>query len=133
MNDQLQKVLAGIITRVTSGADAAIQFGKEQIPEVLKQLLIWNFTFSFLIWFSATAIIVGYIIWMITKFKWWFKNQTSTPIEQDAAVCVLTVIWGIITFIMIFVFWCNLDWLKIWVAPKLYLLEYAASLIKSST
>lgn len=130
MNDQLQKVLADIITRVTSGADAAIQFGKEQIPEVLKQLLIWNFTFSFLIWFSATAIIVGYVIWMLTKFRWWFKNQRSTTTEQDAAVTALTVIWGIITFIMIFVFWCNLDWLKIWVAPKLYLLEYAASLIK---
>lgn len=133
MNDQLQKVLADIITRVTSGADAAIQFGKEQIPEVLKQLLIWNFTFSFLIWFSATAIIIGYIIWMLTKFKWWFKNQRTTTTEQDAAVTVLTVIWGFISFIMIFVFWCNLDWLKIWVAPKLYLLEYAASLIKSST
>lgn len=133
MNDQLQKVLADIITRVTSGADAAIQFGKEQIPEVLKQLLIWNFTFSFLIWFSATAVIVGYIIWMLTKFRWWFKNQKSTTTEQDAAVITITVIWGFVSFIMIFVFWCNLDWLKIWVAPKLYLLEYAASLIKSST
>nr|DAX06431.1 MAG TPA: hypothetical protein [Caudoviricetes sp.] len=133
MNDQLQKVLADIITRVTSGADAAIQFGKEQIPEVLKQLLIWNFTFSFLIWFSATAIIVGYIIWMFTKFRWWFKNQRSTTTEMDAAITVITVVWGIISFIMIFVFWCNLDWLKIWVAPKLYLLEYAASLIKSTT
>lgn len=133
MNDQLQKVLADIITRVTSGADAAIQFGKEQIPEVLKQLLIWNFTFSFLIWFSATAIIVGYVIWMLTKFRWWFKNQRNTTTEQDTAVTAVTVIWGIITFIMMFVFWCNLDWLKIWVAPKLYLLEYAASLIKSST
>lgn len=133
MNDQLQKVLADIITRVTSGADAAIQFGKEQIPEVLKQLLIWNFTFSFLIWFSATAIIVGYIIWMLTKFRWWFKNQRSTTTELDAAITAVTIIWGIITFIMIFVFWCNLDWLKIWVAPKLYLLEYAASLIKSTT
>lgn len=133
MNDQLQKVLADIITRVTSGADAAIQFGKEQIPEVLKQLLIWNFTFSFLIWFSATAVIVGYIIWMLTKFRWWFKNQRSTTTELDAAVITITVVWGFISFIMIFVFWCNLDWLKIWVAPKLYLLEYAASLIKSST
>lgn len=133
MNDQLQKVLADIITRVTSGADAAIQFGKEQIPEVLKQLLIWNFTFSFLIWFSATAVIVGYIIWMLTKFRWWFKNQRSTTTELDAAVITITGIWGFISFIMIFVFWCNLDWLKIWVAPKLYLLEYAASLIKSTT
>lgn len=25
---------------------------------------------------------------------------------------------------------CNIDWLKIWIAPKLYLLEYGASLVK---
>ncbi len=131
MNDQLQKVLADIITRVTSGADAAIQFGKEQIPEVLKQLLIWNFTFSFLVWFSATAIIVGYVIWMLTKFKWWQSNKAKTTRDQDSMYTAITIIWGVITFIMVFVFWSNLDWLKIWVAPKLYLLEYAASLIKS--
>ena len=131
MNDQLQKVLADIITRVTSGADAAIQFGKEQIPEVLKQLLIWNFTFSFLIWFFATSIIIGYVVWMAIKFNWWFKNQKTTTTEQDALYTAVCIIWGFISFIMIFVFWCNLDWLKIWVAPKLYLLEYAASLIKS--
>lgn len=133
MNEQLQKVLADIITRVTSGADAAIQFGKEQIPEVLKQLLVWNFTFSFMVWLSATAIIVGYVIWMLTKFRWWFKNQRNTTTELDAAVIAIAVVWGFISLIMTFVFWCNLDWLKIWVAPKLYLLEYAASLIKSST
>ncbi len=130
MNDQLQKVLADIITRVTSGADAAIQFGKEQIPEVLKQLLIWNFTFSFMIWFFATSIIIGYVVWMAIKFKWWFKNQNTTTAEQDVLYTTVCIIWGFISFIMIFVFWCNLDWLKIWVAPKLYLLEYAASLIK---
>ena len=133
MNDQLQKVLADIITRVTSGADAAIQFGKEQIPEVLKQLLIWNFTFSFLIWFSATAIIIGYVVWMLTKFRWWQANKSKTTVSQDNTYGLITSLGGIATFIMIFVFWCNLDWLKIWVAPKLYLLEYAASLIKSST
>lgn len=131
MNEQLQKVLADIITRVTSGADAAIQFGKEQIPEVLKQLLVWNFTFSFMVWLSATAIIVGYVFWLLIKFKWWFKNQITTTTEQDGLYITITVIGGIISIIMIFVFWCNLDWLKIWVAPKLYLLEYAASLIKS--
>lgn len=131
MNDQLQKVLADIITRVTSGADAAIQFGKEQIPEVLKQLLVWNFTLSFMIWFSATAIIVGYAIWMATKFRWWLKNQHVTTSEQDSMYAIIFVIWGFISFVMVFVFWCNLDWLKIWIAPKLYLLEYAASLIKS--
>ena len=75
MNEQLQKVLADIITRVTSGADAAIQFGKEQIPEVLKQLLIWNFISSFLIWFSATAIIVGYTIWLLPNLNGGLKTK----------------------------------------------------------
>lgn len=132
MNEELQKTLADIISRVTTGADAAIQFGKEQIPEVIKQLLIWNFTLSFLIWFSATAIIIAYTIWLLTRFKWWFKNQNNTSSEQDSFYIAMLYVGGIISFIMIFVFWFNLDWLKIWVAPKLYLLEYAADLVKST-
>ena len=131
MNEQLQKVLADIITRVTSGADAAIQFGKEQIPEVLKQLLVWNFTYSLLIWVLSLSIIVGYLLWMSIKWKWWMHNKATTSISTDNLYSIITFIWSILAFISLIMFFSNLDWLKIWVAPKLYLLEYAASLIKS--
>lgn len=133
MNDQFQKVLADIITRVTSGTDAAIQFGKEQIPEVLKQLLVWNFTYSLLLWVISLSIIVGYLWWMCVKWKWWMNNKATTSTSTDNLYSIITFIWTILAFISLIMFFTNFDWLKIWVAPKLYLLEYSASLIKSTT
>ena len=132
MNEQLQKVLADIITRVTSGADATIQSGKEQIPEVLKQLLVWNFTFSLLLCVISLSIIVSYLWWMRVKWKWWMHNKASTSISTDNLYSIITFIWSMLVVISLITFFSNLDWLKIWVAPKLYLLEYAASLIKGT-
>lgn len=77
MNEELQKTLADIINRVTTGADAAIQFGKEQIPDVLKQLLIWNFAYNFAISVLALLVIIGYAWFMLTKYRWWILNKRT--------------------------------------------------------
>lgn len=131
MNEQWEKVLSSLITKVTTGADAVIQFGSEQLPEVLKQLLIWNFTYSLLLWVISLSIVVGYLWWMCVKWKWWMHNKATTTMSTDNLYSIITFIWSILAFLSLIMFFANLDWLKIWVAPKLYLLEYAASLIKS--
>lgn len=131
MNEQWEKVLSSLITKVTAGADAVIQFGSEQLPEVLKQLLIWNFTYSLLLWVISLSILIGYLWWMSVKWKWWMKNKATTSTSTDNFYSIITFIWSILAFLSLIMFFSNLDWLKIWVAPKLYLLEYAASLIKS--
>ncbi|ECO0025059.1 hypothetical protein ZN88_15495 [Salmonella enterica subsp. enterica serovar Newport] len=132
MNEQWEKVLSSLITKVTTGADAVIQFGSEQLPEILKQLLIWNFTYSLLIWVLSLSVIVGYLLWMGIKWKWWMHNKATTSVSTDNSYSIITFIWSILAFISLIMFFSNLDWLKIWVAPKLYLLEYAASLIKGT-
>lgn len=131
MNEQWEKVLSSLITKVTTGADAVIQFGSEQLPEVLKQLLIWNFTYSLLLWVISLSILIGYLWWMSVKWKWWMHNKATTSMSTDNLYSIITFIWSILAFPSLIMFFSNLDWLKIWVAPKLYLLEYAASLIKS--
>lgn len=147
MNEQLQKALAEIITKVTSGADAAIQFSQEQIPEVLKQLLIWNFIQSLL---SFVIPLILLFITVSVAVRFWKKVPTQVSRDNDgmrpwivdeyrdrdnclhirhwiqgyASIVVSVILTIIILFNM------NLTWLKIWLAPKLYLIEYAASLIK---
>ena len=54
---------------------------------------------------------------------WESNGEISFLILPLAAVFVLWV-----SFIIAVV--TNMTWLKIWLAPKLYLIEYAASLIK---
>ena len=49
--------------------------------------------------------------------------------DEDIVLLSLLVTSGI-AITSIVVFFNYFDWLKIWLAPKLYLIEYAASLVK---
>ena len=150
MNDQLQKVLADIIARVTSGADAVVEFSKQQLPEVLQQLLVWHFISNLL---SFIIPLVLLIVCLTVSVRFWVKvpKQESRDKDdrcpwiddeyRDKAHMLYFKYWlpgyvlPVMSFILGIITVCNsnLIWLKIVLAPKLYLLEYAASLIKSST
>ena len=148
MNEQWEKVLSELITKVTQGTDAAIEFSKQQIPDILQQLLMWRFIENLLSFLIPLVLLIifatithrfwkivpkqqsrdndGYHPWIPDEyrardatlhFKWWFQGYISP--------CFTAIM------LIIFTFNTNLVWLKIWIAPKLYLLEYAASLIKS--
>lgn len=150
MNDQLQKVLADIIAKVTSGADAVVEFSKQQLPEVLQQLLMWHFISNLL---SFIIPLVLLTICLTVSVRFWVKVPKQDSRDKDDrcpwiadeyrdkahmlyfkywlpgyALPAASFILGIITLCN-----SNLVWLKIALAPKLYLLEYAASLIKSTT
>lgn len=50
---------------------------------------------------------------------------------DDADIVILSILFTSgIEITSIVVFFNYFDWLKIWLAPKLYLIEYAASLVK---
>lgn len=148
MNEQLQKVLADIITRVTSGADAVVEFSKQQLPEVLQQLLMWHFI-SHLLSFIIPLVLLTLCLTISVKFWHRVPKQDSRDKDdrcpwiadeyRDKAHALYFKYWlpgyilPVVSFILgiITLFNSNLVWLKIVLAPKLYLLEYAASLIKS--
>ncbi len=46
MNEQANKILADLLQKASNGIDAAVSFSQAQIPDVIHQLLVWNFTFS---------------------------------------------------------------------------------------
>lgn len=150
MNEQLQKVLADIIAKVTSGADAVVEFSKQQLPEVLQQLLIWHFI-SNLLSFIIPLVLLTLCLTISIKFWRRVPKQESRDNDdrcpwiadeyRDKAHKLYFKYWlsgyvlPAVSFILglITLFNSNIIWLKIVLAPKLYLLEYAASLIKSST
>lgn len=148
MNEQLQKVLADIIAKVTSGADAVVEFSKQQLPEVLQQLLVWHFISNLL---SFIIPLILLTISLTVSIRFWIKVPKQESRDKDDrcpwiadeyrdrahklyfkywlpgyVLPAVSFILGLVTL-----FNSNLIWLKIVLAPKLYLLEYAASLIKS--
>lgn len=148
MNEQAQKVLAELLQKAANGIDAAVSFSQAQIPDVVHQLLVWNMVHS-LIMTLITISTIPLVFWFVKRqcrkvevgkledegyswdrgrpkysptMVWDSKGELSFLIAPGAAVLLFWGIWviGVVT---------KMTWLKIWLAPKLYLIEYAASLM----
>lgn len=112
-----KQALVEIINRSFSAVDKAVDFAKEQIPDVIYQLLLWKAVWSFMVMAMCIAAITASIV--IAK-----KQHKATDGFSWFFAFILTVLAAIPLFATDF------DWLQILVAPKIYLLEYAAELAK---
>ncbi|HCO3755888.1 TPA: hypothetical protein ACNTUM_000630 [Escherichia coli] len=149
MNEQANKILVDLLQKASNGIDAAVSFSQAQIPDVIHQLLVWNFTKSL-----ASTIFVILTIPIVVKFaRGMFKRQQdgffdnegyswdkgkpkykpTLVWQRDGDLSPFTMIFagaiGIYAVISLGVI-ADMTWLKIWIAPKLYLIEYAAHLVK---
>lgn len=138
VQDKATEVLLNLITKAANGLDAAVAFSKEQIPDVVAQLLMWNLVSSALLCLLAILLIVVPPIILCCLFKQ-LNNKAPWTINEryhdssgtfDVAVAIALTVGGVSVIFGCVMFFNNFDWLKILIAPKLYLLEYAAYLIK---
>ncbi len=90
------------------------------MPDVIHQLLMWNIVSSALVQVLCVFIIAFSIVMIV---KAWGTDDVDN-------VMAAGMVFGIAILITIVVFFNHFDWLKIWISPKLYLIEYAAKLIK---
>ena len=122
MNDELQKALSEIINKTLKGVDAGVSFLQQELPEVIQQLLIWHAVESALL--CLTLFLASLLCAWGAKKIWVFGKAEGCGAEGFAlipgAIGVAFAAFAINTT----------TWLKILIAPKLYLVEYAASLIK---
>ncbi len=122
MNENLQKALEEIL----KSSLTAKEFLVSEAPEVIQQLLTYNFVLS------ICGTLVG-IILLVPLYPLW-KWAIKLAYEEDECfgifpVAMYSLVAGIPGLILTF----NLEWLKIWLAPKVYLIEYVADLVKENT
>lgn len=145
MNEQLQLALSALIQTSLNAIDKGTTFLSSQIPEVIQQLLLWKALESFLLFLTfGIIILLASFSWLYYQYKYW---TTKVPISDWKSVeeeIKMTTrfeknkdcpwLFNIFVFIPITVGLCaslnNLEWLQIWLAPKLYLIEYAKTFIK---
>ena len=125
---QANAVLPAIIDRLAKAEDFVI----EQAPLVIQELLTWNFVIS-LLWHIVGWVLLS-TIFLYSKKLWEFRGEEeleSKGTAQEGFATVLTIIVYVahVFFSSLFIF-SNLDWLKIWIAPRVWLIEYAAELAK---
>ena len=127
MNEQTQQALAELLQKAVNGVDSITAFSQAQLPEVINQLLMWNFVSSLLTQVGCIAYLIGFSLVAKRVFQYCKDNR-----DGDSVIFVvlgLIFAW-MVALVAIATFFDNFVWIKIWLAPKLYLLEYASQLLK---
>lgn len=127
MNEQAQKILVELLQKASNGIDSAVSFSQAQIPDVIHQLLVWNFTTSLIFTLLGITLFstLQYLSWKVVKH---FRKEWAGDDFIDHPEALFMAMAYAVTLAPLA--WISLDWLKIWLAPKLYLIEYAASIMK---
>lgn len=105
----------------------AIDLAQKEIPDIVEQLLMWK----------MTEAIVGLVLWIIVfaiglvlLIKWWKKSDVRSD-EAVFARCVSTILFAVALFASAISPYDNIMTIvKISVAPKIYLIEYANDLVR---
>jgi hypothetical protein len=126
----VNETLAGILTknleRADNGLETAIDFTIEQVPLIVQEYLTYNFWFGIImVIFSIILSII--LLKMIFLSKKFFLKDDNNPLPYFG-MAFSTV--GILICLVCIAINLN-DVLKIKLAPRVYLIEKAASLVNS--
>ena len=122
MNEKLQVALAEIIETTIQAKD----FCLEQAPEVISQLLAWKFTMSVASMLFAIFLCSLPVILNLVAYKKFGKAYLGDG-YGSGIFHIHQVLW-----LMLLIPICEMpifDWIQIWIAPKVYLLEYASQFV----
>ncbi len=118
----LQQALSQVINKTVEGAQAGLHFLQEQLPDVIHQLLMWN----------AVKDGVLCVVWLISAglLCWLTARCIKAGIRDDEEIMyMVSIIPGIVAGTLAVIgFAYGLEFLEIVVAPKIFLIEYAAHL-----
>ena len=124
MDNELQKQIAEVLQKALAAAQKGGEWIAGQVPDVLQQLLLWTIAQGVL---ALLAMIVTVIAWRMFLPRWWRwladgGDEISVPAVALAAIG--TIPWFIWLGCLV------MDGIKAAIAPKLFLLEYVAHLLK---
>ncbi len=143
MTDKLEDTANQALMAIIDNAATAKEFILAELPEVVQQLLIWRIADNVL-WILYDLAIIATLLWMFSKmlpkykaaFRKGTDDETDFP-ESEANFWYVAggVVHFIITAVLFFKYAPTVirrtgEIIQVSVAPKVYLLEYASSLVQ---
>jgi hypothetical protein len=104
-----------------------------EVPEVVEQFLVWRFAESFIGFLVRFFFIFVYPFVLYKVAKHFYDKCEVSKARDPSSFWVPTGFFcGVTIFISQLCCWVsiNWDWLKVWLAPKVYLLETFSNVIK---
>lgn len=124
LDDTVNQILQDAVAKAAQGAE----FLKDQVPDLVQQLLHWKLAESLL---SALFIGLGIIAFLLIAKFIWRKAGEEPGSDWYFGATMFTVLGGFASCVsLIFLAGCLLESVEILVAPKVWLLEYAAHLVR---
>jgi hypothetical protein len=119
MNEELAKHLIPLVDLAKDGVIKAVEIAQAQLPDLVKQIFAWEITVAWLgIAVCMIAFSIGIISWVVGQKTGW----------DNEGILTFTVFFTIMPSIWI---WCPIvKLLKIYVAPKLWLMNYLTNFLK---
>ena len=114
-----EEVLLELINKGNDIGSAAM----DQIPLVVQELLYWKFAESII--FNILGLVMLFGLYRLCKFLYNYFKDLDIGEHPEMMFSILTPLLLVPIIQSI-----NLGWLQIWIAPRIYLLEYAASIVK---
>lgn len=128
----LEKALIDSIDGIKKTGTELVDALYQQAPEVIEQLLMWHGVESFILFIcSILFLTLPFIHYKLASFMY-IKLEVKDAIDQHGywIPVLFTGVANFLVSLIVFLNLVNLKWLKIWLAPKVYLLEYLAEFVK---
>lgn len=121
-----EELLNQLIQKSMDGLEKAADFLSAEIPDVIHQMLMWYAVKSAIVSLTGVAILsgIGYGLSRVHKRMFQGNRVDAENYFGFGIICIFAALVSLRFLRMA----GNLDWLQIWIAPKLWLIEYAAKL-----
>lgn len=131
MDEKLEEMLSGLAVKSLEGAEKAVQQIQVNAPGLMDEFLRWKFA-SAILTQALCAFFIFIIIFNAKKAVAWFNvYDDDSSKEGHLAASISYTVAGVFGSVMsAIILLCNFEWLQIWIAPRVYLIEYAMNLIK---
>lgn len=130
----LEKALIDSIDGIKKTGTELVDALYAQAPEVIEQLLLWNGIESFLTFLFSILVLTAPLIHYKVVNNIFHKLKVENMKDKESSlfyvISALSGLMVLIASIGISTSYCNITWLKIWISPKVYLIEYFANFIK---
>lgn len=117
----LQVYLIRALDKTSNMVDKAVDMVTEQSPILIQEVLKWYFAYNLILFVCGLAVL-GLGFYLTNRVRKWIDSHDG--FDYMIAAVAFSISCMVASSLI------NLQWLKIWIAPRLWLIEYTADLVK---